>query len=180
MAFVMTDRSVRKRTDKVWFMRQDGGLIHIKVAMSYFPMVRGFVLSLSLTAASAAFAQVNVNILFAPPAPPAPMHEVVPMMAPGYVWAPGYWAWNLDRHIWVRGRTMVQRTGYRWEPDRWEQRDGHYMRQPGRWMLEPAARPMQVRELAHKHDNGQRHNNKKDKKDKRGKDDRNNRHNNDH
>lgn len=61
------------------------------------------------------------------------MYEVVPVMAPGYIWVPGYWAWNVDRHVWIRGRTIVQRVGYRWEPDRWEQRDRNYYRHPGRW-----------------------------------------------
>ncbi len=55
------------------------------------------------------------------------------MMAPGYIWAPGYWAWHDDRHIWIRGRTIVQRTGYRWEPDRWDQRGSGYYQTPGRW-----------------------------------------------
>ncbi|MBV5333699.1 YXWGXW repeat-containing protein, partial [bacterium] len=66
-------------------------------------MVQGLVLSLALAAGSSALAQVNFNIVLAPP---PPVYEVVPMMPQGYVWAPGYWAWNHDRHIWMRGRSM--------------------------------------------------------------------------
>jgi len=77
-----------------------------------------------------ASAQVTFNIQIGPP---APLFEQVPVMAPGYVWAPGYWAWHGDRHIWVRGRTIVQRIGYRWQPDMWEQRNNTYYRHPGRW-----------------------------------------------
>jgi hypothetical protein len=80
--------------------------------------------------ATPAFAQVSVNISIAPP---APLYETAPSMAPGYVWVPGYWAWHGDQYIWVRGRTVVQRAGYRWEPDRWEQRDHGYYRLAGRW-----------------------------------------------
>ena len=95
--------------------------------------VRRLLLSMLMAASAAAapaFAQISFNIIIAPP---APRYEAVPVIAPGYVWAPGYWGWNGDRHIWVRGRTIVQRVGYRWEPDRWEQRDRAYYRHPGRW-----------------------------------------------
>ncbi|WPC66996.1 hypothetical protein SBP18_00375 [Rhodoferax ferrireducens] len=95
--------------------------------------VRHLVLSV-LVAASAvavpAFAQVSVNINLAPP---APLYEVRPVIAPGYAWAPGYWVLMGDRHVWVRGRTIVQREGYRWAPDHWEQRNNIYVRQPGYW-----------------------------------------------
>ncbi len=86
---------------------------------------------------ASAVAQVNFNIQIGPP---APVYEQVPVMVPGYVWAPGYWAWHGDRHIWVRGRTIVQRVGYRWEPDVWEQRNNSYYRHPGRWERDTAYR----------------------------------------
>ena len=95
--------------------------------------VRILLLSMSMAAgiaAAPALAQINFNISIAPP---APRYEAAPAIAPGYVWAPGYWAWNGDHHVWIRGRTIVQRAGYRWEPDRWEQRDHAYYRHPGRW-----------------------------------------------
>jgi hypothetical protein len=103
--------------------------------------IRQVLLSLALTASAMAHAQASFNIVVAPP---EPLYEVAPAMQPGFVWAPGYWAWNFDRHIWVRGRTMVQRAGYRWEPDRWEQHGDAYNRQPGRWERNAVAR----------HDNG--------------------------
>lgn len=95
--------------------------------------VRSLLLSMLIMASAAAapaFAQISINISVAPP---APLYEVVPAISPGYIWVPGYWAWNVDRHIWIRGRTIVQRVGYRWEPDRWEQRNRVYYRHPGRW-----------------------------------------------
>ncbi|MDD5030399.1 MAG: YXWGXW repeat-containing protein [Rhodoferax sp.] len=122
--------------------------------MALHPMVRSLLLPLALTAGAAALAQVSVNLVFAPP---APVHETMPLLQPGYVWAPGYWAWNQDRHIWVRGRPLLQRTGYRWEPDRWEQHNGNFVRQPGRWEHDesfPAAKFQKPKKA--KHDQGQR------------------------
>lgn len=122
--------------------------------MKHTKLVRSLLLSLALAAGSSAFAQISINIVVAPP---APMHEVVPMVQPGYVWAPGYWAWNNDRHIWVRGRTIVQRDGYLWVPDRWVQQGGSYVRQPGRWERSLDAKPIKVKKPKKpKHDNGRR------------------------
>ncbi len=87
-------------------------------------------------------AQISFNINVAPP---APQFEAVPAIAPGYVWAPGYWAWSGDRHIWVRGRSIVQRAGYRWEPDRWEQRGPAYYRNPGRWERDAGYKAVKVK-----------------------------------
>ncbi|MDP2368165.1 hypothetical protein [Rhodoferax sp.] len=97
--------------------------------MKYHTVVRGLCLSAVLFAVPA-WAQVTVRINLAPP---PVQYEIAPQLEPGFAWAPGYWAWNVDRHVWIRGRTIVQRDGYRWEPDRWEQRDLAYYRHPGRW-----------------------------------------------
>ncbi len=107
--------------------------------------VRRLLLSVLLAASATAapvFAQITFNISIAPP---APLIEVAPAMAPGYVWAPGYWAWHADRHVWVRGRTIVQRVGYRWEPDVWEQRDRAYYRHPGRWERDSDYKPVKMK-----------------------------------
>lgn len=123
--------------------------------MKHANMVRSVVLSLALAAGTTAFAQISFNIVVAPP---APLYEVAPMMQPGYVWAPGYWAWNNDRHIWVRGRMIVQRDGYRWAPDRWEQQGGAYVRQPGHWEHSQYVKPVKIKKL--KNNNGRRNHGK--------------------
>jgi len=95
--------------------------------------LRRLLLSLALAAGvfgAPAYAQISFNINIAPP---APQYEVVPNIAPGYVWAPGYWGWTGDRHVWIRGRAIAQRQGYNWAPDRWEHRDGGYYRAAGHW-----------------------------------------------
>jgi len=107
-------------------------------------LAQNLLLSTLLVAGTAALAQVSFSIHVGPP---PPIYEPVPMMQQGYVWAPGYWAWNHDRHIWVRGRTIVQRTGYRWQPDRWEQRGNGYYRQPGSWARDNDFRPVQVQKV---------------------------------
>ena len=101
--------------------------------MNHSHVLRSLMLSMVIATAGAAIpaaAQVTFQINIAPP---SPMYEVTPVLAPGYIWVPGYWAWNVDRHVWIRGRTIVQREGYRWDPDRWEQRGQVYYRHPGRW-----------------------------------------------
>lgn len=102
------------------------------------------ILSLSLLLAAGVFAapanaQINISVTIAPP---AQQQEMVPDIPPGHVWAPGYWGWNGDRYIWVRGRTILQREGYVWEPDRWEQRDRTYYRKQGYWKHDDHYKPV--------------------------------------
>lgn len=118
-------------------------------------------LSLTLLLAASAFAapayaQISFSINIAPP---APQHEVLPTIPPGHIWAPGYWGWSGERHVWVRGRTIVHREGHRWVPDRWEQRDRAYHRTAGYWERDNDHRPVKVKkEKKHKdrdnHDRG--------------------------
>ncbi len=129
--------------------------------MKHTKIARSLLLSLALVAGSTAFAQISFNIVVAPP---APLNEVVPITQPGYAWAPGYWAWNNDRHIWVRGRTIVQRDGYLWVPDRWLQQGDTYVRQPGRWERSLEAKPPKYKKVKKpKHDNGRRNSGKNGK-----------------
>lgn len=105
--------------------------------MRHTTIARSLFLSALIAASIAnapALAQVTFNIHIAPP---ELIYEARPVMAPGYVWAPGYWAWHTDNYVWIRGRTMVQRTGHRWEPDRWELQNRGYVRHQGRWERVP-------------------------------------------
>lgn len=118
--------------------------------MNHTIAIRNLSLSLLLAAtafAAPAYAHVSVNVNVGPP---ALQYEVVPTIAPGYIWAPGYWGWNGERHVWIRGRAIVQREGYRWEPDRWEQRDRGYFRTAGHWARDNGDRGDRNRG----HDNG--------------------------
>lgn len=129
--------------------------------MKRIQAIRNPMLALLLAAgafAAPAYAQISINIGLAPP---APQYEVMPTIQPGYVWAPGYWAWSGERHVWVRGRPIAQREGYRWEPDRWEQRDQGYYRTAGYWQRDhdykPAKAKKQKKDKDHDdHDRGKR------------------------
>ena len=80
-----------------------------------------------------ASARVDVGINIGVPPPPAQV-EVVPVARPGYVWAPGYWAWGPGgQHVWVGGRYIVERPGYVWVGERWDRRGEFHHFEPGHW-----------------------------------------------
>jgi hypothetical protein len=123
-------------------------------SMNHSKTIRKVLLSLSLMAGAVAvpaYAQVSFNVNIGPP---APQYELVPAMSPGYVWAPGYWAWSGERHVWVRGRSIVQRTGYNWAPDRWDQRNSGYYRTAGHWEQDRGYKPQKMKHEKNGHDNG--------------------------
>ena len=98
---------------------------------------RTLILSLLVTTATAvlpivsrAAVDVSIGIVVGPP---APLVEVVPAPRPGYVWAPGYWAWDGHRHFWIDGHWAIARPGYRWVPERWVRRGHHWYMERGRW-----------------------------------------------
>jgi len=66
-------------------------------------------------------------------APPPPRYEVVPAPRAGYVWAPGYWAWNNHHHVWRSGHWVRERHGYHWVGPNWAQRDGRWHYRDGYW-----------------------------------------------
>ena len=84
----------------------------------------------SITCAVPAFAAVDV---FVDVAPPAARYEVVPAPRAGYVWQPGYWAYDHGHHAWHKGYWVKERRGYYWHPSRWEEREGRYHFVQGRW-----------------------------------------------
>ena len=43
---------------------------------------------------------VDIELNFGPP---PPVYEVVPAPRAGYIWAPGYWDYERNRHIWRKG-----------------------------------------------------------------------------
>lgn len=71
---------------------------------------------------------IDINI-----APPAPRVEVVPPQRPGFIWAPGYWAYRDQAHVWIPGRWVHERRGFHWVPDHWEQRGPRWHHEPGHW-----------------------------------------------
>jgi len=70
------------------------------------------------------------------PPPPLPVYAQPPIPAEGYMWTPGYWAWNdaADDYYWVPG-TWVRppRPRLYWTPGYWAFRSGRYAFNPGYW-----------------------------------------------
>lgn len=97
--------------------------------------IRGALLSIALGMSAFALpgighAGVNVDIDIAPP---APREEVVPAPRPGFIWAPGYWAWSGHEHTWTAGRWERERSGQHWVPERWEQHGNKWHFEKGHW-----------------------------------------------
>ena len=64
----------------------------------------------SLATIGAASAQTHISVGIGVPLPPG-VEFVTGAPAPGYVWAPGYWAWNGVAYVWVEGRWLLARSG---------------------------------------------------------------------
>ena len=81
-------------------------------------------------AAAGVFIGVSVN--FAPP--PLPVYVQPPCPQPGYLWVPGYWAWNDGAYYWVPGTWVLPpRVGLLWTPGYWGWNDGVYLWHAGYW-----------------------------------------------
>jgi hypothetical protein len=81
-------------------------------------------------------AQIAVDVSVDVPPPPLPYYEQPPIPVEGYIWVPGYWAWDtvaLD-YYWVPG-TWVEppQPELLWTPAWWGWVDGRYGFRPGYW-----------------------------------------------
>jgi hypothetical protein len=77
-------------------------------------------------------AQIGVSVSIAPPA--LPVYAQPPIPGPGYIWTPGYWAWNGTGYYWVPG-TWVQppTVGVLWTPGYWGWSGGAFGWNAGFW-----------------------------------------------
>jgi len=86
----------------------------------------------SLSAASFAQIAVGISVRFGPPAIPVYAQPVCP--GPGYLWTPGYWAWNDDGgYYWVPGTWVLAPVGMLWTPGYWGWEGGFYRWHAGYW-----------------------------------------------
>lgn len=67
--------------------------------------------------------------------PPAPIVEAtVVAPGPGYVWVPGYHAWNGAAYVWVPGRYVLPpRPRAMWVPAHWERERRGWFLVEGHW-----------------------------------------------
>jgi WXXGXW repeat (2 copies) len=76
-------------------------------------------------------AQIGISVNIAPPEMPVYEQPVCP--GDGYLWTPGYWAWD-NAYYWVPGTwVMAPEVGYLWTPGYWGWGDGGYLFNAGYW-----------------------------------------------
>jgi hypothetical protein len=81
-----------------------------------------------------AAAGIYVSITEAPPE--LPVYDPPPLPGEGYMWTPGYWAWDEEEgdYYWVPGAwVMAPQPGYLWTPGYWGWNDGVYAWNAGYW-----------------------------------------------
>lgn len=87
---------------------------------------------LSFSAASFGQIAVGISVRIGPPALPVYAQPICP--GPGYMWTPGYWAWNDDAgYYWVPGTWVVAPVGMLWTPGYWGWGGGLYVWHAGYW-----------------------------------------------
>ena len=82
-----------------------------------------------------AYAQDSIGIAVDIAPPPLPVYDQPPIPAPGYIWTPGYWAWDDDTgYYWVPGTWVLPpEPELLWTPGYWGWNDGVYAFHEGYW-----------------------------------------------
>ena len=99
-------------------------------------VIRTFLLFgfLALMTSLSAFAQLRISVGFGPPA--LPVYEQPLCPGDGYIWTPGYWAWDedYDDYYWVPGTWVAApEPGYLWTPPYWAWNEGAFVFYNGYW-----------------------------------------------
>jgi hypothetical protein len=87
-----------------------------------------------LVISTAAAGQVAISVSFGPP--PLPVYEQPLCPGEGYIWTPGYWAWDadFDDYYWVPGTwVLAPEVGLLWTPPWWGWDNGVYIFHEGWW-----------------------------------------------
>jgi len=97
--------------------------------------IRNFLFAVVVVVASAtSFAQIGISVSFGPPA--LPVYEQPLCPGEGYMWTPGYWAYDYDEgdYYWVPG-TWVEapEVGVLWTPGYWAWRGDGFFFSEGYW-----------------------------------------------
>jgi hypothetical protein len=85
-----------------------------------------------LTMSVAASAQIGISVNFGPPALPVYEQPICP--GDGYLWTPGYWAWDGSDYYWVPGTwILAPEVGFLWTPPWWGWSGGAFLFHEGFW-----------------------------------------------
>lgn len=77
---------------------------------------------------------IGVGVSVGVPPPPLPIYEQPPIPGAGYIWTPGYWAWDGDEYYWVPGTwVLAPFYGALWTPAYWGWDGGVYVFHHGYW-----------------------------------------------
>src|SRR5579863_7986541 len=86
----------------------------------------------AFSSASQAQVSVGVSVSFGPPELPVYEQPICP--TDGYIWTPGYWAWDGYDYYWVPGTwVLAPETGFFWTPAWWGWGGRGYLFHPGYW-----------------------------------------------
>ncbi len=90
----------------------------------------------SLAFIAPAHAQADVVITASSAPPPIPVYSQPPIPGPGFIWIPGYWAWDGQEYYWVPGFwAMPPAVDLLWTPGYWgwDDADNNYAFYSGYW-----------------------------------------------
>jgi hypothetical protein len=89
----------------------------------------------SVVSLTPAHAQMSIDIQVDLAPPPLPVYDQPPIPDDGYLWVPGYWAWDDDvGYYWVPGTWVLPPSpGLLWTPGYWGWDDGVYFFHVGYW-----------------------------------------------
>jgi WXXGXW repeat (2 copies) len=93
-----------------------------------------FLSMLALAMSATSFGQLAISVSFAPPA--LPVYEQPLCPGDGYIWTPGYWAWDedADDYYWVPGTwVLAPEVGYLWTPAWWGWGGEEFIFHEGYW-----------------------------------------------
>lgn len=109
-------------TRRTWLVRSATALLAAVAALTALPQ----------KAEAGVFIGVGISVGFPPPILPVYVQPVIP--APGYIWTPGYWAWNGGGYYWVPGTwVLAPYYGALWTPGYWGWDGGVYLFHAGYW-----------------------------------------------
>lgn len=98
-------------------------------------LIAGLAASPLLVLPPPATAAISIGIAVNLAPPPLPVYEQPMIPAPGYIWTPGYWAWDPGYgYYWVPGTwVMPPQVGLLWTPGWWGWSNGAYRWNAGYW-----------------------------------------------
>src|SRR5258707_530074 len=75
---------------------------------------------------------IGISVGYAPP--PLPVYEQPICPQEGYIWTPGYWAWDGDYYFWVPGTWVLgPEPGFLWTPAYWGWSGAVFVFHEGYW-----------------------------------------------